>query len=437
MRQLTTNVRAILMVACLTVSACGEEQRADFGPDLDDLVFDYLVLELSMGNHDGNHVDAWYGPKKLLREAEGANLSLEQIEEQAGQLTVQLKEWPVNRSDRLQLARLESLQQRLTALRTRIDINQGAFLTFDQETERLFGVVAPHHDLAHFENVLHQIDQLLPGAGSLASRVNEFQGSFIIPEDRLSEVFEAAVAECRRRTLEHIKLPEQESFSLEYVTNKPWSGYNWYKGDAHSLIQINTDLPIYIHRAVDLGCHEGYPGHHTLNALLELHLVEEKGWTEYTLYPLFSALSLIAEGSANYGIDLAFPDAERLQFEKERLFPLAGLDPDRAERYYKLLELLEKLDYAGNEAARDYLNGDIGREQAVQRLVDYTLVSPERARQRVDFFDTYRSYVINYNVGEDLVRHYIERGAPSLKQRWRRFTEILSSPVLPADLQQP
>ena len=36
---------------------------------------------------------------------------------------------------------------------------------------------------------------------------------------------------------------------------------------------MNTDLPIYIDRAIDLACHEGYPGHHVYNVLLEKNLV--------------------------------------------------------------------------------------------------------------------------------------------------------------------
>jgi hypothetical protein len=230
------------------------------------------------------------------------------------------------------------------------------------------------------------------------------------------------------------------------VNDKPWSGYNWYQGQARSLIQINTDLPIFISRAVDLGCHEGYPGHHTFNVLLEKNLVERQGWVEFTLYPLFSPASLIAEGSGNYGIELAFPNDERVRFEKTRLFPLAGLQPDDADRYYALQDLLGQLSYAGNEAARDYLNGDMDREETVQWLVDYTLSSPERARQRVDFFDTYRSYVINYNLGKDLVRRWVERDtagseaaggqneAAVQSQRWQRFERLLSTPMLPSDL---
>src|SRR5207302_7941763 len=153
---------------------------------------------------------------------------------------------------------------------------------------------------------------------------------FVIPSDRLSAVFDRAIAEGRRRTLQHVQLPAEERFTVEYVKNKPWSGYNWYQGGYRSLIQVNTDLPIYIDRAIDLACHEGYPGHHVYNALLEEHLVRDRGWVEISVYALFSPQSLIAEGTANYGIEVAFPSGERgderLAFERDVLFPLAGLD---------------------------------------------------------------------------------------------------------------
>src|SRR5690606_33715446 len=135
-------------------------------------------------------------------------------------------------------------------------------------------------------------------------------------------------------------------------TNKPWSGYNWYQGDAHSLIQINTDLPIYIERAIELAAHEGYPGHHVYNALLEQRLVRDRGWMEFTVYPLYSPQSLIAEGSANFGESVAFPGEERLEYARDVLFPLAGLDSTRADEYFSVIDLMDRLSYAGNVAAR-------------------------------------------------------------------------------------
>jgi hypothetical protein len=418
----------------LAAAACRPQTPAD-NATLDAVARDYLVLELAMGLHDDNHVDAWFGQEELRRAAVEERMSLSTIHDRAGVMAERLYNWSSKDGDELQAMRIANLIGRLQALMARVDINQGEWATFDEESRRLFGVAAPDHDAAHFDAILEKIDRLVPGDGSLAERVNGFQNRFVIPVDRVADVFEEAIAECRRRTLEYIDLPENESFRLEYVTDKPWSGYNWYEGDAQSLIQLNTELPIFIHRAVDLGCHEGYPGHHTYNALLERDLVDAKGWIEFTLYPLFSPQSLIAEGSGNYGVELAFPGNERIEFERRVLFPLAGLDATHAERYYELQALLSQLNYAGNEAARDYLNGDIDREAAAQWLVDYALSSPERARQRVAFFDTYRSYVINYNLGEDLVRNYVERDASLPAERWQRFSRLLSSPMQPSDLE--
>jgi hypothetical protein len=83
------------------------------------------------------------------------------------------------------------------------------------------------------------------------------------------------------------------------------------------------------------------------------------------------------------------------------------------------------------------LNGEINREQAAEWLVKYTLASPERAGQRVRFFDQYRSYVINYNYGQDLVKDYIEKKGGTADQplkRWNEFKKLLSSPRLPSGL---
>jgi hypothetical protein len=420
-----------ISVAFLAVS-CGDP---DPGPaDLDQLARSYLFLELSMGQHDPAHVDAYFGPDDLGMVAIEKQLPLSNIDSLALEMIEVLERELAADREPPEKMRSQGLLYRLQALRTRVALTQGATLSFDEESQNLFGRTAPHHDAEYFDAILAEIDELLPGSGGLAERVNNFRNRFVIPEDRLSAVFDAAIAECRRRTLRHMELPDGESFSLEYVTGKSWSGYNWYQGDAHSLIQINTDLPIFISRAVDLGCHEGYPGHHTFNTLIEQNLVRNRGWLEYSLYPLFSPQSLIAEGSGNYGIELAFPGDDRVQFEKDVLFQLADLDAAEADRYYRLLSILDRLNYAGNEAARDYLNGAIDRQQAIDWLVRYSLSSPERAEQRTRFFDDYRSYVINYNLGKDLVADYIEKHGAASDVRWEKFSDLLSNPVHPSEL---
>ena len=298
----------------------------------------------------------------------------------------------------------------------------------------MFGVVPDLMPLESYDPVLARIEALVPGSGPLPERVEAFQDRFNIPKDRLKPVFDAAIAECKRRTLEHIALPKNESFTMEFVTGKSWSGYNYYKGNAHSLIQVNTDLPIRISRAVDLGCHEGYPGHHVLNALLEEKLTKGRNWIEFSVYPLYSPQSLIAEGSANYGIDLAFPGDDQLKFEMATLYPLAGLPTAEASKYLALSKAMHDLAGARMTIARDYLDGKISRAQAVQLSQKYQLQSKERAEKSLDFTDQYRSYVINYGLGQDMVRAYVEAAGTDPKARWARMEKILSEPTLPSDL---
>ena len=181
------------------------------------------------------------------------------------------------------------------------------------------------------------------------------------------------------------------------------------------------------------------PGHHVFNVLLETHLVKKKGWHEFSVYPLFSPQSLIAEGSANFGIHVAFPEKDRLAFEKEVLFPKAGLDASQVETYYRILDVSGKLAYAGNEAARNYLDGKFSREKTIEWLMDYALYSRKRAEQRLSFIDKYRGYVINYNLGQDLVADHVKvlGGTEDQPQkRWEIFEELLSLPILPSQLKK-
>ena len=410
---------------------------------VDSLARDYMRLTLAMAPHDSNYVDAYYGPPELQAEATKSPQSLDQIKARAQAMQAALGTVPPPAAGSIEALRLGFLRKQTGALLGRIDLLQGKQLSFDAESKLLYDAVAPHHDRAHFEAVIKQIDALLPGPGSTVERVNAFRSKFVIPRDKLKPVFDAAIAGCREQTVKYITLPEGEDFQLEFVTDKPWSGYNWYKGKYHSVIQVNVELPIYIERAIDLGCHEGYPGHHVYNMLLERNLVNDRKWPEYSVYPLFSPQSLIAEGSANYGVDLAFPEARRKAFQRDVLYPLAGIDPGLMDKYDALLELTAQLAYAGNEAARDYLDGKITREQAIEWLVNVELYPREKAPQRTKFFDTYRSYILNYTVGKDLVKDYVEASsrdasddAERERLRWRAFEQILSTPRLPGDLRR-
>ena len=407
----------------------------------DEVAQTYVRLVLALGRHDANFVDAYYGPPAIRAEVDAAAWDLQAINKRAAVLEVDLRRLPAiaaaSPDAEVRGLRRTYLARQLNALRIRLWMLQGKKYAFDEESRELYDAVAPRNDEASFQATIDAISAKVGGGGDLAPRYAAFKQAFAIPPAKLDPVFQAAIAECRRRTLAHIALPAEESFTVAYVKDKPWSAYNWYQGNYTSLIEVNTDLPVFIDRAIDLACHEGYPGHHVYNALLEKHMVKNRGWVEFSVYPLFSPQSLIAEGTANYGIQVAFSDAERRAFERDTLFPLAGIDPARVDEYYDVMALAKTLSYAGNEAARGYLDGRMDATRAADWLVRFAMNTPGQAAQRVKFFDTYRSYVINYNLGEDLAKGYVERraGADPAK-RWDVFAALISSPRLPSALKE-
>ncbi len=437
MRNRLTGLTACALLA-LPMVMTGQTPQAD---PLRNIAERYVKLVLAVGQYDADYVDAFYGPPEWRTQAEASKVPLGAIDGQAATIARDLAATtppaPAARDAELLALRRQYLARQVSALRARVAMLQGKKFTFDEESLALYDAVAPTKTEAEFDLALKQIEAKLPGEGLLIDRYDRFKQAFVIPAARVDRVFKEAIRACRERTLTHVELPPEERFTVEYVTGKSWSGYNWYQGQFKSLIQVNTDLPIYIDRAIDLACHEGYPGHHVYNVLIEKHLVKDRGWIEYTVYPLFSPQSLIAEGTANFGIEVAFSPADRIGYEKDVLFPLAGLDPARVQEYYDVITLVDRLSYVGNEAARRYLNGTINRAGAVAWLERYAMYTKPRAEQRVKFIDQYRSYVINYNLGKDLIRDYIAKQAgreATASRRWREFAALLSSPRLPSGL---
>ncbi len=418
-----------LLLFTSLLSACTPTPKP---PALNELAEKYVKLVLEIGQYNSDFVDAYYGPAEWRpTQAKADTLPAEDFMNRASRLLNQSDSVDTVGLSIMEKERLVMFKKQLLAVKTKLEMMAGKKYSFDEEAGLLYDTAPPHFTDAHFDSLLTNLDKALPGKGTLAARFNAFANEFVIPKEKLDTVFQNAIAEARKRTAQYIHLPDSENFKLEYVTGKSWAGYNYYQGKSNSLIQINTDLPIFIQRAVDLACHEGYPGHHVYNVLLEQHLVDSLGWKEFSVYPLFSPQSLIAEGSANYGIDVAFPGDERVKYEKEVLFPLAGLNAAEADRYYNILGMMGKLSYAGNEAARKYLNGEISREACASYLVKYSLNAPDRALQRTRFMDQYRSYVINYNLGKDIVAHYVEKQggtAANQEKRWAIFKELLSRP---------
>ncbi len=308
-------------------------------------------------------------------------------------------------------------------------------MSFDEESKALYDVVAPPFDESQIQDLRRQLNALLPGEGDLYGRLNAFRARFSISSSKLQEALAAAITESRRQVREHMGLPTEESIETAFVYGRPWGAALTYQGQGRSLVEINTSAPFGVAEVMTVAGHEMYPGHHTHLTLLDKSLVQDRGWVEFTILPLNSPLALIAEGLAEYGSRDLLAGPERIAFQQTVLFPMLNLEASEAQRYQQIMERKGRLDVVLVESARRYLDGRMTRNEMRLWLRENYLVMPGGEENLIRFIEQQRSYVVNYTVGRQLLRDYIEsRAAGDSAKRWQWFHTLASTPQTPSAL---
>ena len=408
-----------LHVGCANVSAPGR-------PALDREAEEYARLVVALGERDPDSLDDFYGPSSWRADAQSRQTSLTDIRHSAEALRDRLSN--TRFTERAQERRREFLTRQLGALMARIDLLDGARWPFAEESRRLFDIDIPPANVKGMEAVRASIDRLLPGPGELRARYAAFDRRFLIPPGRVPAVLARAFDECRRVTREHVELPADERVDLTYVHDSPWSAFTRYLGGYRSRIDVNVDFALTPDRALQLACHEGYPGHHVMGVLVEDGLVR-RGRVELTAQPLFSPRALLAEGTASFAPELAFPEAARVQVERDALFPLAGLDAGEAERYVRVAVLVDRLHAVELDVARRYLDGELEFARAAA-VLEHDALMPS-ADATLKFLNEYRSFAVTYTRGRDMAAAAVETRSDSSADaaaRWRAYLDLIASP---------
>jgi hypothetical protein len=373
----------------------------------------YVRVVLALGVRDADSLDFYAGPAEWLRDARHAFIPLAAVRQRASRLAADFRRTPSSSAD--SDARRSFLADQLDAVKARVDILQGARPSFDDESRRLFRTEIGTRHEEEFAAVRAQLDRLIPGPGTLADRYAALERAFLVPPDRLEAVLTRAVDECRRATIARLVLPDDHGVSLEFVRGRPWSAFTTYLGDGRSRTEINRDFAFTVDRALDAACHETYPGHHAIG------LVRDR-----RIQPLFSPESLRTEGAASFASALAFPPERRLAFERDTLMPLAGVDGGGAARYLEAAALVDRLRWLQADIARRYLDGRLEFARAAAALQDETLTPPDAVEPTLKFFNEFRTYVVTYTAGRDLVRGRVE-AARDDAARWRAYRDWIGT----------
>jgi hypothetical protein len=425
MRRWVKPLVAAAAIACLLLGAWA--YRAGNGPSGSSPLSDdqlgrrFVLLARALGRIAPQEVDGDFGPAIAGVSDSGPIGSLPQLKRELERLSADIRAVPMGDDPRR-----ERLARRTDHLLALVDsMISSDRMPFDAEQRRLFGLPPTQPRLADYAAARAALERLLPGPGSLTTRVEAFRRALIIPERARPAVFAAALAECRRRTAQHWRLPSAERLDVDW-TGAVDAAWHRYRGHYRSSLQINPAAVAFVGSAVDVACHEGYPGHHAQFVLADAAAAQAGGPpVEDMIVLLRSPGSLLREGAAEYGLALVFPVAERLAFERRVLFPLAGLPVGDAARYEQVRQLLYDLAPAALPILRAYRDGAIDRSNAAAALDREALIASPQAL--LSFVDTLGAYAAGYTAAREQVRQAVDMPGGSDAMRWGRLARLIRS----------
>lgn len=385
------------------------------------LVREYLLLGLRFDRLVEGFVDAYTGDPALKGQvADEPRPDPRDLAATARALRADLP------SSGLPPERVEFLEGQLAALEVSGRKLAGEPVGFVDEVESYFQVRIERADPAAYEAAHRALDDLLPGSGTLAERYVAWRESQVVPPDLLGAAIDAFSSDLRDRVRATYPLPEQETVEYEVVTNKPWSGFNYYLGNYRSRVAMNADLPVRLADLPRIVAHESYPGHHTEHARKERLLVEAGGQDEHTIFLVNTPECLMAEGLADLGVRAAVGDGWGRWAQD--VYADLGIAFD-GERNDAVLAATAPLNSVRQDCAILLHDAHAAEDDVVRYAQQWALLSEERARKSMAMLTDplWRAYISTYVEGYRLLGRWLDAGV----DQGERFRRLLDEPLTP------
>ncbi|ORA81340.1 DUF885 domain-containing protein [Mycolicibacter kumamotonensis] len=390
------------------------------------LIREYLLLGLRFDRIEPGYVDAFTGDPALRRLVE--NEPTPDPAALARQADTLLGVLPGG----LDPARADYLRVHLRALACAGRKFAGEQVGFVDEVRDYFDVDIVKGDTDRYRQAHARLGELLGGTGPLADRMAAHRRAEEIPPERLEAAIHAFSSALRDRVRTQFPLPETETITYEVVTDKPWSGFNYYRGDYRSTVAVNADLKQLMSNLPRLVAHESYPGHHTEHCRKEAGLVTRLGQAEQTIFLVNTPQCLMAEGLADLALHAAVgPGWGGWAAE---IYADLGLRFD-GERAEAVAEAAAALADVRQDAALMLHDEHRDTDEVADYLRRWLLVTEDRARQMLRFLSSplWRAYTSTYVEGYRLLRCWLD-ARPAGMNLIERFGRLLDEPLIPSSL---
>jgi len=390
---------------------------------------EFVRLALVIDEHLPGYVDSYFGPGEWVQEArQAAKLPLPDLTQRVEQLATnvsQANEWEAQRKD--------FLAHQISAMQMSLRLLAGEHVSLAEEAQALYDIQPAWKDEAYFIEYQKWLDENLPKGGSLRERLKSWQNSIEIPIEKLRELLPFITHTLREFAHKKFRLPEDESFIVEFVSEQPWMAYNRYLGGYKSRIEINTDIPMQVNGLAVTIAHEGYPGHHTELCMKEAKLIRKMNYHEHLLTLINSPWSVITEGIATSALETLLTDQELEDLYREEILPRAGMTHIDIKTIMEISRAERKMRNLWGNAALLLHDQKKSTAEVVSYFQKYELSTEEEANRAIRFMSgpLDRSYIFTYTAGYDLLEELF-----SIADRETYFARLLEESVTPSQIRK-
>ena len=396
--------------------------------EADTLIREYLLLGLRFDRIEDGYVDSFTGDPALRRAvADEPAPDPADLARQAQRLLAE-----VPRSGGLEQARADYLAAHLRALDCAGRKFAGEQVGFVDEVEAYFDVRIGKGDTTATRPPTPSSRRRCPATVGWPTGCRPTAPPTRSRRSGSRSASTRSPAHCATGCAPTSRCPTAETVNYEVVTDKPWSGFNYYLGDYTSTVAVNADLKQQMANLPRLVAHESYPGHHTEHCRKEAGLVAGQGQVEQTIFLVNTPQCLMAEGLADLALHAAI--GQGWGAWASEIYADLGLrfDGHRAEA---VSEATAALADVRQDAALMLHDEHRDADDVVDFLRHWLLVDDKRARQMLRFLSSplWRAYTSTYVEGYRLLRGWLD-ARPADVSLTQRFGRLLDEPLIPSSL---
>jgi len=324
------------------------------------------------------------------------------------------------------------LAKQLRALETVSRLLQGEHFSLQEEVRRCYDLDVDWLPESVFEQAYALYDEALPGSGSIAERLRQWQASFTLPAEKTSllpSFFQRALTEAMLRTQALVLLPANTQTEIQTIVDRPARAMARYLGNHRSRVYLNPAVPFPLTDLFYVLCHEGYPGHLAEFVLKDEVLIQQKGYLEEQVLLPCSPRYVISEGLALLAHEMVFTPGEAEAWLAEHIYPDAGICPVNFD--LTKIQRAKDLLFGVSCNAAWLLSEGRPDDEVLAYLMRYALVDEETARRELASLQHpfSRGNIFTYFHGRRLLSPLLQG-----PQRKVRLYQLLTEQTSPSDL---